>query len=106
MLHGGQPTTIISALPDLLKLAKKHDLHRRLLGCDRLPFGHAVPEHLRENPLLNWSVCPMDVLSCGHVQAVVGLDRMSKVAPLSGWPHDYAAWAVSGLMALRAHRGE
>lgn len=97
--------TVIKALPVLLKIAAKNDLHRRLLGCDHAPRGH-VPELGPEHPLLDWSVCPLDLLTHPLFGALWRLDKVAQVSPLSNWPGGYSPWAVEGLMALKARRGE
>lgn len=106
MTHRGQHQTFTSALPTLLKLATKAGTYRNLLGCHGQPAFHAVPDAAREVDVLDWSVCPLDLLASPFMVAVHQLDRMAKVAPLAGWPDRYAPWAVAGLMTLRQHRGE
>ena len=96
---------VISALPILIKLARKADLHRNILGCAHKPRWHGVTG-MDEHPSLDWSVCPLDLLGHPMVSAIFHLDALAKVAPLSGWPNDFAAWAVSGLMTLRQLRGD
>lgn len=104
--HQGVKQTFVSALPTLLQLAKKADKHRVMLGC-RMPGAghlHAVPAQAQEIKALAWNVCPLDLLGCPQLAAVFELDRLAKVAPLSGWPDRYAPWAVIGLMAVRDAR--
>ncbi len=96
---------LVSALPTLLSLAPKAGLHRAVLGCAHRPRWHAC-EGMEEQPSLDWSVCPLDLLGHPLVQRVLDLDRLARVAPLSGWPDRYAAWAVNGLLLLRQQRGE
>ena len=105
MTHRGQRQTFTSALSTLLKLSRKAGQVRGLLGCKGQDHLHPVPAHAREIAELDWSHCPLDLLSSPFATAVGQLDRMSAVGPLSGWPDRYAAWAVAGLMALREARG-
>jgi len=97
--------TVAKALPVLLKIAAKPDLHRRVLGCDRHPRGHRTDVG-HDYPMLDWSVCPLDLLSHPLFAALWKLDRLAAVAPLSSWPEGYSPWAVEGLLALKARRGE
>ncbi len=97
--------SVISALPILLKLATKADIHRPLLGCNRLPRFHPV-DGMGETPSLDWSVCPLDVLTMPEFGHIFKLDKLATIAPLSGWPDRYAPWAVEGLLTLRQMRGE
>lgn len=106
MTYKGHVQTFASALPALLKLAKKAGSYRNILGCHGQEAFHAVPDSAREVDELDWSVCPLDLLANPFMQGVQQLDRLAKVAPLSGWPDRFAPWAVAGLMALRQHRGE
>jgi hypothetical protein len=101
----GQHQTFLSALPTLLRLRREPGKVVGLLGCATSPRLHPVPEQAREVHALDWSVCPLDLLACDHLQGVERLDQLAKVAPLAGWPDRYAAWAVSGLMTLREARG-
>lgn len=97
--------TIASALPVLLTLSKPGKINPRvLLGCASLPRWHAVPETARGVPSLDWSVCPLDLFGHPLVSGVFLVDELAKVAPLSGWPDRFTAWAVGGLLALRRHR--
>jgi hypothetical protein len=95
----------MGALPTLLKIASKPDLHRRILRCEHLPFGH-VPDLGADHPVLDWSICPLDLFSHPLIAALLRLDRMAAISPLSGWPNDYAPWAVDGMMVLKTRRGE
>jgi len=102
--HKGQIQTFTSALPTLLKLARNPQKFAGVLGCKLLPPMHAVPPQAREIPDLDWSHCPLDLLGAPHFAAIIQLDRLATVAPLSGWPDRYTAWVVGGLIALRAAR--
>jgi len=102
----GQVQTFTSALPTLLRIAKAPGKVRGLLGCQGQSHLHPVPSQAREIADLDWNVCPLDLLGSPHFQAVLRLDRLAKVAPLSGWPEKFSPWAVAGLLALREHRGE
>lgn len=91
--------TVATALPILLKLARKQRTLRAVLCCRGQPRFHQPPD--TDVPDLQWSHCPLDLLEDPHVQACLHLSRMADVAPLSGWPARYAAWAVAGLMAIK-----
>jgi len=56
---------------------------------------------VRDIPDLDWSHCPFDLVDSPFMVAVRGLDRLAKIAPLTGWPDRFAPWAVVGLMYLR-----
>lgn len=106
MFHRGQKQTFVSALPVLLRLAKAPGKVRGILGCHGQGHLHPVPESAREIADLDWNVCPLDLLAAPQFGAVFSLDRLARVAPLTGWPDRYSAWAVAGLMAVREARGE
>ncbi len=100
MLHRGQPVTVAEALPLLLRVERKRTMLAPVLGCARKPRLHPV-EGMSEQPSLDWSHCPLDLLGLPPVAAVRGLSRLADVSPLDGWPTRYSAWAVAGVMALR-----
>ena len=99
VLHVGQPQTFRSALPTLLRVARRGTMLRAVLGCRGQPALHPVPAS--DVPDLDWSHCPLDLADGPHMRAVVAFDRLARVAPLAGWPRDYAAWAAAGVLALR-----
>lgn len=101
-MHQGHPMTVATALPTLLRLAKKQRTLRIVLGCQGQPRLHKPRDS--DVPDLQWSVCPLDLLDDPHIQAVQHLSALAEVAPLQRWPIGYAAWAVSGLVALRGQR--
>lgn len=105
-MHRGEPQTFVSALPALIRLAKDPGKHRVMLGCHGQGHLHEVPAQAREVASLDWSHCPIDLLDSPHFRAVRQLDRLARVSPLTGWPSDYAAWAVAGVLAIRDARGE
>lgn len=96
----GQPQNVVTALPTLIRLARKAKQIRSYLGCTGA-FLHQVPEDAREIDELNWSVCPLCLLASPFCQAILELDRLARIAPLAGWPDRYAYWAVRGLTILR-----
>lgn len=97
--------TVVTALPILLKLLPTAVMHRQVLGCTRHPFGHAVdPKLAKSTPMLDWSVCPLDLVAHPLIQSVFTLDRLAKIAPVSNWPTGLTAWAVEGLLLLRQPR--
>jgi hypothetical protein len=99
--------TFAAALPALLRLhGKSTNAYRALLGCAHSPRLHPVPDMAREVTALDWNVCPFDLLESPFLRAVETLDRLAKVAPLTGWPDRYVHWAVAGILTLRAARGE
>lgn len=99
--HLGEPAYFASSLPTLLKLAKKRSMYAGLLGCAKLPRFHAVPQQHREVKLLDWSVCPLDLLDSPFARLSKSLYDAAQVSPLTGWPDKFAPWAVYGLMAQR-----
>lgn len=98
--------TIASALPVMLKLAAPGKVNPRvILGCASLPRFHEVPVSARGVPMFDWSVCPLDLFGHPLVASVFQIDELARVAPLTGWPDRFVAWAVGGLLAVRKHRG-
>jgi hypothetical protein len=97
-MHQGHPMTVATALPILIKLARKRHTLRAVLGCRDQPRYHKPA--VQDVPDLDWSHCPLDLMDDPHITAVHHLARCAAVAPLSGWPAGYAAWAVAGLMAI------
>ena len=94
--------TVATALPTLLRLSRKQATLRVVLGCHGQPrFHRPAPSDV---PDLDWSHCPLDLLDSPYIAAVNALWQTSEVAPLSGWPVRYAAWAVSGLLAIQGSR--
>jgi len=93
--------TFSSALPILLRIARKGTVLKHVLGCAGQPALHDLPKTVRETPDLDWSHCPLDLLDTPYLVAVQHLSRLAEVSPLSGWPTAYAAWAVSGVLTLR-----
>lgn len=77
---------------------------RSILGCRGQQHLHALTP--QEVPDLQWNVCPLDLLDAPFLRQVETLDRLAKVAPLDGWPTKFSAWAVAGVLSLRADRGE
>lgn len=103
VLHQGQPQTFASALPTLLRLRRQESMLRQVLGCRGQPALHAVPAS--DVPALDWSHCPLDLADGPHMRAVVQLDRLAQVSPLTGWPRAFTAWSAAGVLELRAARG-
>lgn len=48
-----------------------------------------------------WAECPVGLLCAPWWRALVGLHEATEIAPLSGWPDRYNAWAADGLRAIR-----
>ena len=86
-----------TAIPILLKLTRKGSAAAMLLGCRGVP--HAVPDSARDVPDLDWSTCPI-CLARTVLQPLREVVRLSRVAPLSGWPDRYAVWALSGILQI------
>ena len=101
MTHRGEPQTFLSALPKLIKLSQSPGKARVMLGCNGQPHLHPPSEAARDVASLDWSHCPLDLLAAPHFVACRQLDRLATISPLSGWPGDYAAWTVAGVLALR-----
>jgi len=99
--HRGQPALFAPSLSTLLTLAKKRGTYRYILGCAGAPRFHAPPPQARETPILDWSVCPLDLLDSPFARLSWTLSEVAKVSPLAGWPDRFAPWAVVGLMAQR-----
>jgi len=93
--------TAIDAVPILLRLAGRASMLAPLLGCNGTA-GHPIPDS--DVPELQWSDCPLCLLSSPWMQSLRVLGSMAEVAPLSGWPERYAVWAVHGLIALKQAR--
>ncbi len=97
--------TFAAALPLMLRLRSRLQLSAMMLGCPLDGTAHEVAPQARDVADLDWSVCPLCLLRTGHLDAVESLDRLARVAPLSGWPDRYAPWAVLGVLHLRAAEG-
>lgn len=94
--------TFSSALPLLLKLAKREQTNAMLLGCAGVK--HDVPAAAREVGDLDWSTCPLCLLRSPFWTGVRTLDRLLLAAPVTGWPDRFAPWAVAGVLYLRETR--
>lgn len=94
--------TFAAALPVLLRLRKRQQMSALLLGCPGDGRPHAVSPEAAQVADLDWSACPLCLLRGPHLAMTEQLDRLAKVSPLSGWPDRYAAWAVTGVLHLRA----
>ena len=100
-MHKGQPATFAAALPALLRLQSRKSL-RHALGCADAPHLHAVPAALAKDVAdLDWNVCPFDICASPYMDLLMRVNRLSRIAPLSDWPHRYAPWLVGGLLHLR-----
>jgi hypothetical protein len=98
----GVEVHFIAALPTLLKIAKRGRREmRQVLQCSRHPSLHPSPPGARAVAILNWSVCPLDIIEAGHLQALQRLQRVAAVAPIAPWPGAFAAWVVEGLAMLQ-----
>ena len=93
--------SFVSALPILIRIGRKASMLRAALGCRSAPRFHAPAPGSRSVPDLDWSHCPIDLLESPFMRALYGLDRLARVAPLTGWPERFAPWVVVGLMVLR-----
>ena len=94
--------TATAALPILLRLERKRSMLRSVLGCRGAPHLHPVPRDVAaDTPDLDWSHCPLDLVADPAIAAVLHLARLAEIAPLSGWPMGYAAWAVAGVLTVR-----
>lgn len=52
-----------------------------------------------------WPGCPVrEIMRDKRIQAVLQLDSAQRVAPLAGWPHDFAAWVPEMLATLKGLR--
>ena len=96
--------SFVSALPTLIKIGRKASMLRSALGCRGAPRLHAPAAGVADVPDLDWSHCPIDLLTSPFMQAIHGLDRLAKISPLAGWPGDFAPWVVVGMMLLREER--
>lgn len=97
--HGGQPQSLLDAVPKLLRLQGRAGILRSVLNCNGKT--HAMPD--TDVPELAWSHCPLCLWESPQVQSLRNLARLSEVAPLSGWPDRFAVWAVHGVVLLREH---
>jgi hypothetical protein len=93
--------SFVSALPTLLRVSRKASMLRAALGCRGAERLHSPAPGALDVPDLDWSHCPIDLLGSPFMQAIHGLDRLARIAPLAGWPGDFAPWVVVGLMVLR-----
>lgn len=99
-MHEGKAQTLIDAWPKLVRLSERAQTISGLLGCRGKP--HAIPD--LDVPELAWSTCPLCLLQSAPVQSALHLARISKVAPLSGWPDRYSLWAIA-VVTQQAERG-
>lgn len=99
--HRGKPVTAIDAVPLLQRLAGRAGVLAPLLNCNGTA-GHPIPDS--DVPELQWSACPLCMLSAPWYQSLRVLASMADVSPLSGWPDRYAVWTVHGLIALHQAR--
>lgn len=99
-MHEGKPQTLLEAWPKLVRLSERAQTISGLLGCRGK--AHAMPD--LDVPELAWSTCPLCLLASPSVQSALHLARISKVAPLTGWPDRYSLWAIA-VVTQQAERG-
>jgi len=101
VLHQGVPQTFVSSLPTLIRLSRKANSLRKVLGCRAAPALHQPGGSVADIPDLDWSHCPIDLIDSPQMVAVRNLSRLANISPLAGWPDKFAPWVVAGLMLLR-----
>ena len=51
---------------------------------------------------MGWSTCPEKAIRDPHWRSIVYYFNCAQVAPLSGWPNEWATWLVDGVCSLKA----
>ena len=73
------------------------------VGCNECPGGKVcTSDDVCDALGYQWPLCPVAIMRSLPVRHIVEVFNQSKVSPLSGWPDDYAAYIVDGVVALEA----